>query len=238
MHAAEFPDWLHTLSAISLLIAAACALWIAIDVVRHPQKMAVMNYVWPLAALFGSVVWLWLYYAFGRRNGRGIEQPDGTLPFWASVAKGASHCGAGCTLGDIIAEWSAFAFPQIAVWFGWHTLFGEKIFAVWIFDYIVAFVLGIAFQYFTIKPMRDVSVGEGVKAAVKADFLSITSWQVGMYGLMALIQFAWFAPSYSGLAPVNTPEFWFAMQIAMLAGFATAYPTNWLLIRKGVKEEM
>ena len=141
-------------------------------------------------------------------------------------------------MGDIIAEWSAFAFPQIAVWFGWHTLFGEKIFAVWIVDYIVAFVLGIAFQYFTIKPMLDVSVGEGIAAAVKADFLSITSWQVGMYGLMALIQFAWFAPSYGGLAPVNTPEFWFAMQIAMLAGFATAFPTNWLLIRKGLKEKM
>ncbi|ALG61685.1 MULTISPECIES: DUF4396 domain-containing protein [Citromicrobium] len=238
MHAPTFPDWLHALSTISLLIAAACALWIAIDVIRHPQKMAVMNFVWPLAALFGSVLWVALYFAFGRRKGRGIDAPQEELPFWASVAKGASHCGAGCTLGDIIAEWSAFAFPQVAVWFGWHTLFGEKIFAVWIVDYIVAFVLGLAFQYFTIKPMRDVSVGEGIAAAVKADFLSITSWQVGMYGLMALIQFAWFAPSYGGLAPVNTPEFWFAMQIAMLAGFATAFPTNWWLIRKGLKEKM
>ena len=238
MHAPTFPDWLHALSTISLLIAAACALWIAIDVIRNPQKMAVMNFVWPLAVLFGSVLWVWLYRAFGRRKGRDVHAPDEELPFWASVAKGASHCGAGCTLGDIIAEWSAFAFPQIAVWFGWHTLFGEKIFAVWIVDYIVAFVLGIAFQYFTIKPMLDVSVGEGIAAAVKADFLSITSWQVGMYGLMALIQFAWFAPSYGGLAPVNTPEFWFAMQVAMLAGFCPAYPTNWWLIRKGVKEEM
>ena len=37
---------------------------------------------------------------------------------------------------------------------------------------------------------------------------------------------------------VATPEFWFAMQIAMLAGFATAFPTNWWLIRKGLKEKM
>ena len=235
---ANFPAWLHTLSIISLLLAGACSLWIAFDVARHPQKMAVMNFVWPLAALFGSVVWVWLYRAFGRRKGRGIEAPDEELPFWASVAKGASHCGAGCTLGDIIAEWSVFALPQIAVWFGWHSLFGEKIFAVWIVDYIVAFVLGIVFQYFTIKPMRDVSVAEGVGLAVKADVLSITSWQVGMYGLMGLIQFAWFKPNYGGVAEVATPEFWFAMQFAMLAGFCTAYPTNWWLIRKGVKERM
>ncbi len=37
---------------------------------------------------------------------------------------------------------------------------------------------------------------------------------------------------------MNTPEFWFAMQAAMLAGFCTAYPVNWLLIRAGVKEKM
>jgi hypothetical protein len=36
----------------------------------------------------------------------------------------------------------------------------------------------------------------------------------------------------------DTPEFWFMMQIAMLCGFATAYPMNWLLTRTGVKEKM
>lgn len=44
--------------------------------------------------------------------------------------QGASHCGAGCTLGDIIAEWTAFALPGVAVWFGWHSVFAEKMFAV------------------------------------------------------------------------------------------------------------
>lgn len=39
-------------------------------------------------------------------------------------------------------------------------------------------------------------------------------------------------------ASVFTPEFWFVMQLAMLGGFATAYPMNAWLIRKGVKERM
>lgn len=28
------------------------------------------------------------------------------------------------------------------------------------------------------------------------------------------------------------------MQIAMIAGFITAYPVNWWLLRKGIKEKM
>jgi len=40
-----------------------------------------------------------------------------------------------------------------------------------------------------------------------------------------------------GIANVASPALWFAMQLAMLAGFATSYPVNWWLIRKGLKEE-
>ncbi len=126
----------------------------------------------------------------------------------------------------------------VAAAFGWKSLFGEKTFAVWIFDFILAFVLGIAFQYFTIQPMRHLSAMRGLVEALKADAASITAWQIGMYGFMAFAQFAWFAQAFGGEARVDTPEFWFAMQIAMLCGFATSYPVNWLLIRLGVKEEM
>jgi hypothetical protein len=199
--------------------------------------MWIMNLVWPLTALFGSVVWLAAYYAWGR-NFPDAGKQTSAQPFAAMVMKGTSHCGAGCTLGDILVEWSAFAFPSLAVWFGWHTVFTEKTFAVWIPDFIVAFLLGIVFQYFTIKPMRGLSVGAGVLAAIKADIASITAWQVGMYGFMAVIQFLWFKPVFGGIAEVASPEFWFAMQLAMLAGFATSYPVNWWLIRAGVKEKM
>jgi len=231
---ASFPDWLHTLAIASLIAGALCAFAIALDELRFPQKMWIMTLVWPITALFGSVIWLGFYYGFGRNKG---PQPD-EMPMPIAVAKGASHCGAGCTLGDLIVEWAAFAAPGIAVLFGWHHWATEKTFAVWIPDYIVAFLIGIAFQYFTIAPMRGLGVRAGVVAAVKADVLSITSWQIGMYGLMAIGQFLWFKPAYGGVAAVNTPEFWFLMQLAMLAGFATAYPVNWWLVKAGLKEKM
>ena len=231
---ADFPAWLHTLSIVSLAIGFFCAIYIVLDEIRHPQKMWIMNLVWPLTALFGSVIWLAFYRSFGRNDGSQDDDP----PMHIAVAKGASHCGAGCTLGDIIVEWAAFAFPAIAVWFGWQSAFAEKTFAVWIPDYLVAFAIGIVFQYFTIVPMRGLSFGKGLWAAVKADTLSITSWQVGMYGLMAIGQFLWFKPAYGEVAKVASPEFWWLMQIAMLAGFATAYPTNWWLVKAGLKEKM
>jgi hypothetical protein len=117
-----------------------------------------------------------------------------------------------------------FAIPVSAIALGWHGLFAEKTFAVWILDYLVAFLLGVAFQYLTIKPMRDLSIGQGLMQALKADALSITAWQVGMYGAMAVGQFALLKPASGQIAPVDSPEFWFVMQIAMLAGFCTSYP--------------
>ncbi len=232
-----FPAWLHTLAIISLAVGAVCAITIALDEARHPQRMWIMNLVWPLTALFGSVIWKAGYYAWGRAK-TGSQTDETKPPFPIMVAKGSSHCGAGCTLGDIIAEWAAFAFPSIAAWFGWHSIFAEKTFAVWIPDFILAFGIGIVFQYFTIAPMQKLGVGEGIVAAVKADIASISAWQIGMYGLMAAIQFGWYSKAFGGMAEVNTPEFWFAMQLSMLAGFCTSYPVKWLLIRTGLKEEM
>ena len=247
MSAAHFPAWLQVLSAVSLVVALVCAVFIALDEVKRPQHMWIMNLVWPLTALFGSVLWLAFYLKSGRgmtreqmqqmkAKGETMDMDD--TPMAIAVGKGASHCGAGCTLGDIIAEWLAFGVPAIAVALGWKSIFPEKMFAVWVLDYIVAFGLGVAFQYFTIKPMRDLSVKDAILQALKADAASITSWQVGMYGFMAIAQFLLFRRLYGGLAEVDTVEFWFAMQLAMLCGFATAYPVNWLLVESGVKEKM
>ncbi|WP_246674009.1 DUF4396 domain-containing protein [Mesorhizobium sp. B2-3-13] len=133
---------------------------------------------------------------------------------------------------------AALAFPTVLLWLGWKSLFAERTISVWILDYIFAFGLGIAFQYFTIKPMRQLSAKQGFLQALKADALSLTAWQVGMYGLMGVGQFLIFKPVFGTQLEANTPEFWFLMQLAMLAGFATSYPVNWWLLRKGIKELM
>ena len=242
------PAWLHILSIASLLLGAACAVLIGADLRRHKQHMWIMNVVWPVTALFGTLWIVWQYFTYGRlaehakakaAMNRGKEMPSKALtPFPIIVGNGALHCGSGCTLGDIVAEWLVFLVPTIAVWFGYQSLFGDKIFAVWIVDYLFAYAFGIVFQYFTIAPMRKLGFAAGIWAAVKADTLSLTAWQVGMYGFMAFAYFYLFGFLLGIKLTVDTAEFWFMMQIAMICGFITAYPVNWWLIRAGIKEKM
>ena len=242
------PDWLHDLSVAYLLLGAVSAIVIAIDVARHPQHMWIMNVVWPVTALFGTAWVVWQYFAYGRlathekmhaAMQRKEEPPNKRdTPFPVMVANGALHCGSGCTLGDILAEWLVFAVPAIAVAFGYQSLFGERIFAVWVVDYIFAYAFGIVFQYFTIAPMRGLSFWPGIAAAIKADTLSLTAWQIGMYGFMAFAYFYIFRNVIGVTLRADMVEFWFMMQIAMIFGFLTAYPVNWWLIRAGIKEEM
>lgn len=242
-----FPIWLDTLCTLSLMLGLVCTLVILFDVLRHPPHMGIMTIVWPVCALFGTVFVLWLYFLYGREVGppskpskknAPAKMPGMSQPYPIIVAKGTLHCGSGCTIGDIIAEWLAFGAPAVAVAFGWHSLFEEKTYAVWVLDFLLAFGFGIIFQYFAIVPMRKLSPGKGIIAALKADSLSLTAWQIGMYCLMAVLQFVVFKRFFGGEAPVDSVEFWGAMQLAMIAGFITSYPMNWWLIRVGIKERM
>jgi hypothetical protein len=241
------PTWLHVLAIVSLASGIAIAAGLAWDLARRPQHMWIMNVVWPVTALYGTYAALWGYLRYGRSamhyamagmKAGGAHPHEPPPPFPVGVGKATTHCGSGCTLGDIIAEWLAFAFPVVAVWFGYGSLFAEKMFAVWVLDFVFAFALGVLFQYFTIKPMRNLTAGEGIVEALKADALSLTAWQVGMYGFMAVAQFWIFRRLLGMILTVNTVEFWFMMQIAMLAGFLTSYPVNWWLLKRGIKEPM
>ena len=241
------PTWLHDLSIAYLALGAVCAAVVALDLIRHPQHMWIMNVVWPMTALFGTVWVVWQYFTYGRLAShekahaamqRHEDPPNKTqTPFPVMVANGALHCGSGCTLGDIVAEWLVFAVPAIAIAFGYGSIFSDRIFAVWIVDYLFAYAFGIVFQYFTIAPMRGLSFGQGIIAAIKADTLSLTAWQIGMYGFMAIAYFAIFQDGF-GVKLTTDSRFWFMMQIAMMFGFVTAYPVNWWLISSGIKEKM
>jgi hypothetical protein len=162
------PHWLHLISIFALVLGFAAAG--VIDEMRHPQPMWIMNIVWPVVALFGTVLTIWAYFRYGRlitmeaaMNAKsGGREPSGksVTPFPVMVGKATLHCGSGCALGDICAEWLAFAIPR-----NFRHVFGVKL-------------------------------------------------------------------------EVDSVEFWFMMQIAMLCGFLTSYPVNWWLLRFGIKEMM
>lgn len=226
------PAWLRILSIISLSVAGLCGLIIVGDEIRHPQKMWIMNLVWPITALYFGLIGLWAYYAIGRKSTsehKGHEQvePKDQKPFWQIVAVAATHCGGGCTLGDIIAEWTIF----YTAW----TIAGAAIWPEYILDFTLAYLLGIVFQFFAIAPMRNLSVGPGIWAAIKADTLSLAAFEIGLFGWMALAYWVFF--THPHLRPTE-PTYWLMMQIGMALGFLANYPVNIWLINAGVKEAM
>ena len=149
-------------------------------------------------------------------------------PRWQSVVLSTLHCGAGCTLADLVGEWFLYFVP-IAIG-------GSLIAGSWVLDYLLALLFGIGFQYAAMRGMEPRTPrGEIVRRAAKADILSLTAWQAGMYGWMAV---AIFAINHGTPLPRTSFGFWFMMQIAMACGFLLALPVNVLLIKYGVKKGM
>ncbi len=225
---------------ISLGGAFLCAFVIAFDEIQNPQEMWIMNIVWPITALYLSGFAMWGYFRIGRgmtKNAmrdmskrqtepheRARESPD---PTWRQTAVSDSHCGAGCVIGDIIAEFSLFAL-------GWM-FFGKSLYAEYAGDLLLAWLFGIVFQYFAITPMRHLSLGQGLISAIKSDTLSIITFEIGLFAWMALTFFVIFPHPH--LKPTGA-GYWFMMQIGMVLGFFTSYPMNRWLIKTGWKEAM
>ena len=144
---------------------------------------------------------------------------------WQAVFKGAAHCGAGCALGDFAAEWIALGLGLV--------LLGSSLAARLALSFILAYAAGIAFQYFAIAPMRGLGLKDGLIAAAKADFISLTAFEIGLFGWMAIMGFALF-PAPHQLMP-NSAAYWLLMQGGMIIGFITSWPANVWLVNRGIK---
>ena len=195
----------------------------------YREHVKIMEAVWPLAALYAGPLGLVANFRWGRpmshrwmrAHGRGMPGK----PFWAGTAVSATHCGAGCALGDLIAEWVVFAVGL--------QLLGFALPVEYPFDYILALSWGILFQYFVIMPMRHLAFGKGLRLAAKADFLALSAFEVGLFGSMAIMQLVLFTSPHLA---TDHAAFWFLMQAGMLLGFVTTSPVNWWLIRHGIKD--
>jgi hypothetical protein len=272
------PTWLTVVAWVYLSVCLCCASVIAYDIgVQHRrQPMGIMNFVYPITALYFGPAALAFYWRWARTAGRssmptamasaqlaavptagdvehgqahehpvdghiadpyadsparpGVDHPGARRhrPWWVTMAIEVSHCGSGCALGDVISEFVIF-------WLA-LTIAGTTLFAEYVGDYILALAFGIVFQYFAIAPMRGLGLRDGLKAATKADFISLTAFEIGLFGWMAIMAFVLF-PAPHSLA-TSSAAFWFLMQIGMMIGFVTSWPANVWLVKRGIKIPM
>ncbi|HWX48987.1 MAG TPA: DUF4396 domain-containing protein [Roseomonas sp.] len=209
------PAWLETLAFYYCLLSIFSALSVVFDILilGHRQKMWIMEVVWPLTILYWGPLGLPFYWAIGRK-------PKSQKSMAEFAFGGTSHCGAGCALGDFLGDWLVFA------------LFGSALLGKYLFAFVLAYLFGIAFQYFSLAPMRGLGLWEGIRAAIKVDTLSLLAYEVGMFAWMGF---------HHWIFPASSPTqwaYWFMMQIAMVLGFATSFPVNWWLVSRGTKERM
>jgi Domain of unknown function (DUF4396) len=269
------PDWLTAVAWFYLAICFCCAGVIGYDILvdHRRQPMGVMNFVFPITALYFGPFALAFYWRWARTSRRmtmaqrplspasvsqtampqavaasadrsarhhradaagrdgGHEQESSAArsrPWWVMMAIEVSHCGSGCALGDVISEFVVFAAAL--------TIAGVTLGAEYLGDYVLALIFGIVFQYFAIAPMRGLGVRDGLTAATKADFLSLTAFEIGLFGWMAIMTFVLF-PAPHHLVP-SSAAFWLLMQVGMMIGFVTSWPANVWLIKRGIKVPM
>jgi hypothetical protein len=241
--------------ALAYIISAiACSLVIVYDIVvrGHRQMMSIMEYVWPITSLYLNLFGLWAYWKMGRPDSmqdpqmpmgnihheKGMEMPpthSGEMRhrkkrFWESVFVSATHCGAGCEIGDFVGEWLVYLLASSVV------VAGSLLYTEYAVDFVLAYVLGILFQYIPIRQANaEMAPSEAWKDAIKAESLSIIAFEVGLFGWMAFFSLDLFA---GGVINPTMPVYWLMMQIGMLLGHFTSYPANWFLVKWGVKAGM
>jgi hypothetical protein len=220
-------QWLAVVSWVAIGMGLMTAGAIALDVSRRPRRMTIMNVVWPITGLYFPLVGWWLYATLGRPMAVDAGKMVDEKPRWKSVFLSATHCGSGCVVGDVIGAPIVCAFGL--------SLAGQRLFAEYVVEFVLAYVFGIAFQYLPIRAMGRLARREALLEAVKADTLSLTAFEVGMFAWMAVTYFVLFTAHPPGASSI---VFWFMMQIGMLLGFGTTYPANWLLVKWGIKMGM
>jgi len=232
---------MNIIAIFFLVSGILLSIFVYFDTKKHKQSMPIMRIIWTLTMLWSSWIGLGAYLSFGRQkdtlkpmmnmdnnNMSSMSMDNGTMTGampskkakWQSITLSTLHCGAGCVLADIIGETLA-------------GILGVAIITGWSIDYMFALIFGVYFQYMAIKQMGKVTLKMAIDKAIKADFLSLTAWQIGMYGFMGIyIQYSATSVNRASV------EFWFIMQLAMIAGFIVSYPMNILLIKIGLKNAM
>jgi len=145
-------------------------------------------------------------------------------PMFATITVAVCHCGAGCLLGDVVGEWLIYGTNA--------SINGRTLWPEFLIDYAFALLFGIIFQYFSIAPMSGEYGPKTLWRAFKADVLSLTFFEIGLFSWMALFQIA----IWDWKLEMNNVVYWWMMQVGMFLGHWTAFPINWWLISSGIKE--
>jgi hypothetical protein len=193
------------------VLATASVLFVAIDIRTTPES-PVMKWGFVLVSAFIGVVGAFLYVLGCREPLPGTHERY-VAAQWRQTLGSTMHYAAGDGVGILAGAVLASVFGVAGL--------GEIL-----LEYGLGFGFGwLVFQALFMRDMAGGSHTRSLASTFIPELLSMNLLMAGMAPTMMILRALIGEP-----AGPATPAFWFVMSIALLVGFAFAYPMNWWLV--------
>jgi hypothetical protein len=194
-------------------------LFVAVDVWRTPAA-TVLKWAFVILTVFTGPIGAF-FYVLGCREPLTGTHEEYVSVRWRQVLGSTMHCAAGDGIGIIVGA----------------AIGGGLALAFWP-DFLLEYVLGFGFgwAYFQAFAMRDMAGGSYAKSLRLTFLPELLSMNLLMTGMQLTSRFS--MREITGGHNPTRPEFWFIMSMALVVGFACAYPINWWLVAHHMKHGM
>lgn len=200
------------------VLALASTAYVAFDQFMGNPEPTVMKWGFILVTLYMGPFGL-LLYVLADKEPRPGEHEKFTSPLWKQGVGSTIHCVAGDATGIITAAviTASLGLPM------WIDL---------IVEYLAGFSFGLfIFQSLFMKRMMGGSYWQNVKMSFMPEFISMNAMMAGMAPTMSYLMMG---RDMRAMDPLEL-VFWGVMSLGVMVGFATAYPFNVWMVKKGIK---
>ncbi len=210
---------LNGIMLLWFLLTAMAVAFVAIDI-RSTPASPVLKWGFVLLTAYTGPIGAFLY-VLGCREPLSRLHERYIAARWRQVLGSTMHCvagdGLGILAGAMVASYLTLSRPV---------------------DIALEYALGFGFGWtiFQALFMRDMAGGSYRRALATTFLPEFVSMNLLMAGMMPIASVGRIVVGVKLSA--LTPEFWFVMSMALLAGFIVAYPINWWLVAKGLKHGM
>ena len=210
---------LNGIMLLWFLLTAMAVGFVVVDIRSTPES-PVLKWGFVLLTAYTGPIGAFLYVLGCREPLPGLHERYIAVR-WRQVLGSTMHCvagdGVGILAGAAVASYLTLSRPvDIALEYGLGFGFGWTI-----------------FQALFMRDMAGGSYRRSLASTFMPEFLSMNFLMAGMMPIASLGRAA-----VGGKFSPLTPEFWFVMSMALLAGFVVAYPINWWLVANGLKHGM
>ena len=201
------------------LLTGLSLAFVVIDIPKTPESM-VLKWAFVILVIFTGPLGAFFYVLGCREPLRGTHEQYVSAR-WRQVLGSTMHCAAGDGIG-IIAGAAIGAYFGLAAWG----------------DFFLEYALGFGFgwAYFQAFAMRDMVGGSYLRSLKETFVPELVSMNMLMSGMIPTMKFL--MPRIEGADDPFQLAFWFTMSMALVVGFALAYPINWWLVVNHMKHGM